>query len=558
MKTTKVYLMMILCLIALIGCSEDDDVISSDELTVTNISVSVEDSVYVVLSGDYKKSESFTFTYADDWVVTGFKDSLFTISQKSGKAGDNTITISAKDYNCSDTLCTTTFSVTPVNKNDIAKINVCVLQKPAFGLDEMNIQVSPEGDTLHLKFNTDIEINESLIFVGNDFMMEKSTIEGNNIEIIIKPNVTDKIIHGAFCITMKDNDGKLIHSGFCNIEQPTMSSVSKDMYTEDGKVTRLLSHTKGKGIPIVIMGDGFLDVDITSGRYRSATKKAADAIFDRYPMSCLKDYFDIYEVTAVSHNNYFSDLSSTAFGCRYADRRTIDSHWGKIVDYARKAIDENCLKDAVILTLLNDSVYAGSCMMHSECEVSDIPSGWSIACLPVGDSNFEYTINHEVVGHGFAKLADEYIEFEGEIPYDEIEYTKTYQSYGFYRNLTFSNDVTKSYWAKLAADSRYAHEKLGCYEGGRYYPKGVWRPTDDSVMNGFVECFNAIGRLMIYKRCMNIAYGDKWKFDYEDFVNFEKANAQMYASSSKAKTRSASKKHLGSCVRIVESPKISQ
>ena len=173
MKTTKVYLMMILCLIALIGCSEDDDVISSDELTVTNISVSVEDSVYVVLSGDYKKSESFTFTYADDWVVTGFKDSLFTISQKSGKAGDNTITISAKDYNCSDTLCTTTFSVTPVNKNDIAKINVCVLQKPAFGLDEMNIQVSPEGDTLHLKFNTDIEINESLIFVGNDFMWRK-------------------------------------------------------------------------------------------------------------------------------------------------------------------------------------------------------------------------------------------------------------------------------------------------------------------------------------------------------------------------------------------------
>lgn len=229
MKTIKVHLMMLLCLIALIGCSEDDDVISSDELTVTNISVSVEDTVYVVLSGDYKKSENYTFTYADDWVVTGFRDSRFTISQKSGKAGDNTITISAKDYNCSDTLCTTTFSVTPVNKNDIAKINVCVLQKPAFGLDEMNIQVSPEGDTLHLKFNTDIEINESLIFVGNDFMMEKSTIEGNNIEIIIKPNVTDKIIHGAFCITMKDNDGKLIHSGFCNIEQPTMSSVSKDM-----------------------------------------------------------------------------------------------------------------------------------------------------------------------------------------------------------------------------------------------------------------------------------------------------------------------------------------
>lgn len=558
MKTTKVYLMMILCLIALIGCSEDDDVISSDELTVTNISVSVEDSVYVVLSGDYKKSESFTFTYADDWVVTGFKDSRFTISQKSGKAGDNTITISAKDYNCSDTLCTTTFSVTPVNKNDIAKINVCVLQKPAFDLDEMNIQVSPEGDTLHLKFNTDIEINESLIFVGNDFMMEKSTIEGNNIEIIIKPNVTDKIIHGAFCITMKDNDGKLIHSGFCNIEQPTMSSVSKDMYTEDGKVTRLLSHTKGKGIPIVIMGDGFLDVDITSGRYRSATKKAADAIFDRYPMSCLKEYFDVYEVTAVSYNNYFSNLSSTAFNCSYGDRRTIDGDWSKILRYTSMAIGEERFNDAVVLTLLNDSVYAGSCTLTTIGEVSDIPSGLSVAYMPIGDSDFDYLVNHEAVGHGFAKLADEYTEFEGEIPSSDVDFIKRFQSFGLYRNVAFSSDVTKSYWAQLAADNRYAQEKLGCYEGGHYYPMGIWRPTDDSIMNGFVECFNAIGRLMIYKRCMNIAYGDKWKFDYEDFVNFEKANAQMYASSSKAKTRSASKKHLGSCVRIVESPKISQ
>ena len=541
--------MMFLCLIAVIGCSEDDDAMSSDELTITNISVSVEDSVYITLSGDYKKSESFTFTYADDWVVTGFKDSLFTISQKSGKAGDNTITISAKDYNCSDTLCTTTFSVTPVIKNDIAKINVCVLQKPAFGLDEMNIQVSPEGDTLHLKFNTDIEINESLIFVGNDFMMEKSTIEGNNIEIIIKPNVTDKIIHGAFCIAMKDNDGKLIHSGFCNIEQPTMSSVSKDMYTEDGKVTRLLSHTKGKGIPIVIMGDGFLDVDITSGKYRSVTKKAADAIFGRYPMSCLKEYFDVYEVTAVSRNNYISGMSSTAFSCSYGDRRSIYGNDSKIVEYANKAIDEERMENAVILTLLNDTSIYGSCTMYPKYEISDIPSGLSIAYFPIGGDDFDCLVNHEVVGHGFAKLADEYI---GVIPSSEVDYIKRFQSYGVYRNDAFNDDVTKSYWAKLAADARYASEKLGCYEGGSCYPKGVWRSTDDSVMNGFVEYFNPIGRLMIYKRCMSIAYGNKWKFNYEDFVDFERANAPAYASSSKAKTRSTSKHHLTSCVRIVE------
>ena len=33
---------------------------------------------------------------------------------------------------------------------------------------------------------------------------------------------------------------------------------------------------------------------------------------------------------------------------------------------------------------------------------------------------------------------------------------------------------------------------------------------------------------MIYKRCMKIAYGDSWEFNYEDFVKFdlEKAKAE--------------------------------
>ena len=40
--------------------------------------------------------------------------------------------------------------------------------------------------------------------------------------------------------------------------------------------------------------------------------------------------------------------------------------------------------------------------------------------------------------------------------------------------------------------------------------------------------FDVFGRSMIYKRCMKIAYGDSWEFNYEDFVKFdlEKAKAE--------------------------------
>ena len=34
------------------------------------------------------------------------------------------------------------------------------------------------------------------------------------------------------------------------------------------------------------------------------------------------------------------------------------------------------------------------------------------------------------------------------------------QNYGFYSNISFSSDVKKSYWADLAADSRYKSNHL--------------------------------------------------------------------------------------------------
>ena len=47
-------------------------------------------------------------------------------------------------------------------------------------------------------------------------------------------------------------------------------------------------------------------------------------------------------------------------------------------------------------------------------------------------------------------------------------------------------------------------------------------------MNDNIDGFNVASRVMIYKRCMKIAYGDSWTFDYEDFVKFDidKAKAE--------------------------------
>lgn len=332
---------------------------------------------------------------------------------------------------------------------------------------------------------------------------------------------------------------------------------SLDMKTDDGKVTQLLKHKIGNGVPIVIMGDGFVDKDIREGKYRHATNKALEAIFSKHPLKSLKDYFDVYEVTAVSYYSFatfwnypeYHSTFQTALNVGVAketDEGVFASSLSpgndnKVMEYAKKAIDENHIDDATIIVIANDFPSGGVTTYSSySTEAREIPTGRGIAyvtlmefwdkSVDIGDFSkvFTNTLLHEF-GHAFAKLADEYT---NNVAGHDIEELMWWKNTGYNRNVSLESNVTKTPWADFAADSRYAFEKLGCYEGAYYQEKGVYRPTNNSIMNsnelGLVLCFNAVSRMMIYKRCMNIAYGDSWTFNYEDFVKFdlEKAKAE--------------------------------
>ena len=317
---------------------------------------------------------------------------------------------------------------------------------------------------------------------------------------------------------------------------------------EDGKVTQLQKHTIGKGVPIAIMCRNFTDRDIASGKYREAVNWALEGLFSVHPMKSLRDYFDVYEITAVAWYDNSQDSSTPS----YVQNESNDGVFG----YAHKAFGEDLedLED-VVLIVLNNKHFRSCASWSSSSQESDIPSGFSSAFVWF-PQRYDGTIRkdydpsvllHEF-GHAFAGLGDEYVEEASK--WDDIEGCKKFvmdqQNSGYKRNLSFDSDVTKSYWADLAADSRYDFEKLGCYEGGEYQEKGVYRPTENSIMrdNETSSYFNVVARVMIYKRCMKIAYGDSWKFNYEDFVKFdlEKAKAAYQADKEQHSTSSTSKR----------------
>ena len=87
-------------------------------------------------------------------------------------------------------------------------------------------------------------------------------------------------------------------------------------------------------------------------------------------------------------------------------------------------------------------------------------------------------------------------------------------------NISASDDIDDIPWKRFLEDGRYKDE-VGVYMGAWMWPEELWRPSENSVMNSDLSCFNAPSREAIYKRVMQLSEGDGWVYDYEKFVEFD-------------------------------------
>lgn len=114
----------------------------------------------------------------------------------------------------------------------------------------------------------------------------------------------------------------------------------------------------------------------------------------------------------------------------------------------------------------------------------------------------------------FGRLMDEYYQEESGETYDlgPIEGHSWEMPFGL--NITADETGVEDlvYWKEMIGDERFP--KVGMYEGGYNYEKGIWRSEVVSAMDDNRRYFNAISRQIIVERIMKTA---KQKFDFEDF-----------------------------------------
>lgn len=291
-------------------------------------------------------------------------------------------------------------------------------------------------------------------------------------------------------------------------------------YSHDGEVMTLQKATVGKGFDIVFVGNGFIDKDMEpDGKYETQMKAAMEQFFAYEPFISLRNRFNVYAVKAVSKNEVFYE------GTVHAINNNEDAF-----KYAQKVSD----------------LIAGR-PMRVNVVYNSFSAGRSITYMYDDNSYVAYNmeginrvINHESGGHGVGRLLDEYTEWDynnvspsaDEIKAMEDDYQKT----GTGSNVDFHSDVTQTKWAKFASNSLYAAEELGAYEGGAVFGKGVYRPTQNSMMKNNDIPFNAPSREAIYKMVMQESEGPGWKYDFDTFVTFDKTGRQQWVEAVTAAT----------------------
>lgn len=304
-------------------------------------------------------------------------------------------------------------------------------------------------------------------------------------------------------------------------------------YSADGTVHTLQTASKGNGINMVLLGDAYSDRLIADGTYREKMQKAADAFFSEEPFTSHKDHFNVFYIDAVSKNETYE--GETAFSTHFGEGTNISGDNEKVYDYVNKVLSDTQMDDALVIVVINRDYYAGTCHL-STANDGDYGRGPAIAYCPSISHipTFYSIVSHEAGGHGFAKLADEYVSSDETIPEDMI--TAKYEAmvpYGWWKNIDFTHDPAKVKWSPFISDDRFSEEKIGVFEGACTYLYGVWRPTENSIMRDSLTHFNAPSRYAIWYRIGKLAYGSDWKGAYEDFVTWDSSHRESGATAQK-------------------------
>lgn len=297
-------------------------------------------------------------------------------------------------------------------------------------------------------------------------------------------------------------------------------------YDEDEVIT-LQKATRGNGVNLVFLGDGYNNKDIANGTYLKDMKQQMEYFFGVEPYTTYREYFNVYTAIALSQESgvgTVNTLCDNKFETTFTGGASLMCNTNDVFKYALRmpTVNSGNLNQTLIVLTPNTTDYGGVTSMWAD--------GSAIAITPKSSDYYPYDsrgiVQHEAGGHGFGKLGDEYIYHNAFIssckcfccPHEE-EFNAA-KANGWYENLSLTAKMHEVPWSHLIFNDKYS-AVVDIYEGGFMHSRGVFRSELNSCMNNNIPYFSTISREAIVKRIKQYA-GETYSFD--EFVKNDNPN----------------------------------
>lgn len=340
-------------------------------------------------------------------------------------------------------------------------------------------------------------------------MVEKNTDNADYLSVSVKANDSGHD-RTADIIVTSSALSRTVH-----IEQKASTG---GIYADgESKEIQLHDPTKGNGVNVVIMGDGFTRADLEyNGVYETAMRKAAGHFFSVEPFASHKAYFNVYMIAVESPESGVNDSAApnapkinNALNSAIGQGTSITWDAGLCAQYIHNALgfplktvstgEKYIDRELLVILVLNTPRYAGTTTLYT--------NGYCVAACPMSTepapADFEGLIHHEAGGHGFGLFEDEYVYYSQAIPTSITRDIQDWQQAGFYQNVDFTANTMQIRWKEFIGSGTYSY--VGAYEGACTYGRGVWRPEENTCMNDNIPYYSAPCRMYITNRIRRLA-----------------------------------------------------
>ena len=289
----------------------------------------------------------------------------------------------------------------------------------------------------------------------------------------------------------------------------------------DGDMITLQTKSVGNGVNIVLLGDCFDARDIAEGKYLDAINEAYGYFFDIEPYLTYKDYFNVYGIFGMSPDSGMGTVNTireARFGSQYTLNAGVSPDFGTTFAAACLAPINDDVSRTLVIMVENSTDYSGLCYMWGD--------GSAVAVVPMSEDpapyDFRGLVHHEAGGHGFGKLADEYIYYNSFIQTCtlpcNVDAVNSMKACGFYENISLTGNMHDVPWSHMIYDPQYSNT-VDVYEGAYMHSRGVFRSEPTSCMNNNIPYYNAISREAMVKRIKDYA-GEP--YSYQNFKQNDK------------------------------------